>query len=110
MSFIELRQEIHSGLNIVENWNSLNDFIFYGKKSEIASNSHDEQEFSMLCLHLLQVCIAYINTLLIQEVLVQNTPEFALTFEDKRGLTPLIYSYINPYGIFELDMTKRILL
>ena len=110
LSFIELRQEIHSGLNIVENWNSLNDFIFYGKKSEIASNSHDEQEFSMLCLHLLQVCIAYINTLLIQEVLVQNTPEFALTFEDKRGLTPLIYSYINPYGIFELDMTKRILL
>jgi len=34
LSFIELRQEIHSGLNIVENWNSLNDFIFYGKKSK----------------------------------------------------------------------------
>ena len=64
----------------------------------------------MLCLHLLQVCIAYINTLLIQEVLVQHMPDFVLTFEDKRGFTPLIYGYINPYGIFELDMTKRILL
>ena len=33
-----------------------------------------------------------------------------LTFEDKRGITPLIYSHINPYGVFELDMNKRILL
>jgi Tn3 transposase DDE domain len=65
---------------------------------QIASNSHDEQEFSMLCLHLLQVCIAYINTLLIQEVLVQHIPDFVLTFEDKRGLTPLIYGYINPFS------------
>ena len=31
-------------------------------------------------------------------------------YEDKRGITPLIYSHINPYGVFELDMNKRILL
>jgi TnpA family transposase len=109
LSSIELRQEIHSGLNIVENWNSLNDFIFYGKKSEIASNSHDEQEYSMLCLHLIQVCLAYINTLLIQEVLANNDNTIILTFEDRRGITPLFHSHINPYGIFELDMNKRIL-
>lgn len=108
LSSIELRQEIHAGLNIVENWNSLNDFIFYGKKSEIASNSYDEQEYSMLCLHLLQICLAYINTLLIQEVLANHNYALILTFEDKRGITPLIHSHINPYGIFELDMNKRI--
>lgn len=110
LSSIELRQEIHSGLNIVENWNSLNDFIFYGKKSEIASNNYDEQEYSMLCLHLLQVCLAYINTLLIQEVLSNHNYAIILTFEDKRGITPLIHGHINPYGIFKLDMNKRILL
>lgn len=110
LSSIELRQDIHSGLNIVENWNSLNDFIFYGKKSEITSNNHDEQEYSMLCLHLLQVCLAYVNTLLIQEVLTKHNYALMLTFEDKRGITPLIYSHINPYGVFELDMNKRILL
>jgi TnpA family transposase len=27
----ELRREIHEGLNVVENWNSANSFIFYGK-------------------------------------------------------------------------------
>lgn len=110
LSSIELRQEIQSGLNIVENWNSLNDFIFYGKKSEISSNSHDEQECSMLCLHLLQVCLAYVNTLLIQKVLESPSYAISLTFEDKRGITPLIYGHINPYGIFELDMSKRIVL
>lgn len=27
----ELRMEIHAGLNVVENWNSANSFIFYSK-------------------------------------------------------------------------------
>ena len=28
--------------------------------------------------------------------------------EDLRGLTPLIFNHINPYGIFQLDMDSRI--
>ena len=74
----------------------------------MSSNSRDEQEYSMLCLHLIQVCLAYLNTLLIQDIL--NTPEWKnkLTKEDLRALTPLIYQHINPYGAFELDMLKRI--
>jgi hypothetical protein len=28
--------------------------------------------------------------------------------EDFRALTPLIYAHINPYGIFELDMSQRL--
>jgi len=31
-----LRQEIEEGLNVIENWNSTNDFIWYGKGGEIA--------------------------------------------------------------------------
>lgn len=110
LSSIELRQEIHSGLNIVENWNSVNDFIFYGKKSIMSSNSRDEQEYSMLCLHLLQVCLAYVNTLLIQDIVNPDSWDKESTLEDKRGLMPLFYGHINPYGTFELDMNKRILL
>jgi TnpA family transposase len=30
-----LRQESYEGLNIIENWNSANSFIFYGKSREI---------------------------------------------------------------------------
>lgn len=28
--------------------------------------------------------------------------------EDLRGLTPLIFAHVNPYGTFELDMERRI--
>ena len=35
---MELRREIHEGLNVIENWNSANSFIFYGKGSEVATN------------------------------------------------------------------------
>lgn len=108
LSSLELRQEIHSGLNIVENWNSINDFIFYGKKSEINSNSRDEQEYSMLCLHLLQVSITYINILLVQDIISPELWRQDFTDEDRRGLTPLFNGHINPYGTFELDMAKRL--
>jgi hypothetical protein len=28
--------------------------------------------------------------------------------EGMRGLTPLLYGHVNPYGRFELDMSKRL--
>ena len=43
-----LRREINEGLNVVENWNSANGFIFYGKSGEIATNRLDDQELSVL--------------------------------------------------------------
>lgn len=73
MQHIELRREIQEGLNVVENWNSANGFIFFGKGSEIASNRQKDLELSMLCLHLLQICMVYINTLMIQQVLADRT-------------------------------------
>ena len=63
-----LRQEINAGLNVVENWNSANGFIFYGKSGEIATNRLDDQELSVLSLHLLQACLVYINTLMLQDI------------------------------------------
>lgn len=38
----ELRREIHEGLNVIENWNSANSFILYGKGGEFASNRLDD--------------------------------------------------------------------
>ena len=103
-----LRREIQEGLNVVENWNSANSFIFYGKNSEIASNQIAEQELSILSLHLLQSCLVYVNTLMLQEVLSEQQWLNQMQKEDLRALTPLIYKHINPYGIFELDMGKRL--
>ncbi len=104
----ELRIEINEGLNVIENWNSAIGFIYYGKGGELATNNIEEQEISILCLHLLQNCLVYINTLMIQRLLSQQKWYDVMTPEDFRALTPLIYAHINPYGDFNLDMNERI--
>jgi TnpA family transposase len=104
----ELRREIHEGLNVVENWNSANDFILFGKGGDIATNRHEDQEVTMLALHLLQNALVYINTLMLQRVLSEAAWATRLTVEDLRALTPLIYAHVSPYGHFLLDMLTRL--
>ena len=58
----------------------------------------------MLALHLLQISLVYINTLMIQDVLAESTWLQRLTKEDYRGLTPFFYSHVEPYGMLQLDM------
>lgn len=103
-----LRLEIHEGLNVVENWNSANDFIFYGERGEFATNRVEDQELGVLSLHLLQVCLVYVNTLFIQEVLAEPAWNDRMTVDDWRAITPLIYHHVNPYGRIELDMARRL--
>jgi TnpA family transposase len=104
----ELRIEIHESLNIVERVNSKMSFIFYGKHGEISTNNVEDQELSLLCLHLLHVCMVYVNTLMIQEVLADPNRRWQLNAEDNRALLPLIHSHLNPYGLFILNMSHRI--
>ena len=65
-------------------------------------------EVSMLALHLLQSALVHVNTMLLQNVL--DAPGWAeqLTVQDRRGLSPLFWSHINPYGRFRLDMDTRL--
>jgi TnpA family transposase len=103
-----LRQEIQAGLNVVENWNSANSFILYGKGGEMATNQLADQEITMLCLHLLQLSLVYINTLMIQQVFSEPGWMNRMQPEDLRGLTPLIYAHINPYGRYQLNLKERL--
>ena len=50
----------------------------------------------------------YVNTLMPQTVLAEEEWMARMAVEDFRALTPLIHSYVNPYGTFELDMKKRL--
>lgn len=54
--------------------------------------------------------MVYVNTLMVQAVLDEPGRLDALTDRDRQALTPLIYSHVNPYGVFELDMDERIAL
>src|SRR5207302_8085414 len=66
-----LRREIQEGLNVVENWNSATNVIHYGRHGEFSSNRQEDQELTMLSMHLLQVSLVYIQTLMIQDVLAE---------------------------------------
>lgn len=79
-----------------------------GRHGEISSNDVDAQEISILSMHLLQSCLVYVNTLMVQEVLTEPKWYNRMTEEDWRGLTPLFYLHINPYGRFDLDMESRL--
>ena len=104
------QREIEEGLNLIEAWNRVNSVIFYGKSGEFATNRRDQQELGMLALHLLQAALVYVNTLMIQDILAE--PEWAgvLTAEDLRGLTPLFWAHVLPYGEVRLNMTRRLAL
>lgn len=105
-----LRREINEGLNVVEQWNGATDFVFFARRGEMVSNRREDHEISMLALHLVQNCMVYINTLMIQTVLARSHWQGRLTPRDYAALTPLIWEHVNPYGRFELDMSTRLAL
>jgi len=52
----------------------------------------------MLALHLLQCALVHVNTLLIEEVLADPKWAARLTEADRRALSPLFWTHVNPYG------------
>jgi TnpA family transposase len=103
-----MRREVQAGLNVIENWNSANGFILFGKGGELATNKREDQELAVLSLHLLQICLVYINTLMLQQVLAEPGWRSHMGEAERRGLTPLFYTHVNPYGDFKLDLEKRL--
>ncbi|WAP53488.1 Tn3 family transposase [Streptomyces sp. S465] len=104
----ELRREIREGLQVVENWNFANHDLFYGKDGDLTGPDRESQEVSMLALHLLQAALVHVNTLLLQEVLAEPKWADKLTDADRRALSPLFWTHVNPYGRFELNMSNRL--
>ena len=107
-SDVGLRREINDGLQVVENWNGANGALFYGKDGDLTGADREHQEVSMLALHLLQSALVHVNTLLIQRVLDEPAHADKLTAVDRRALSPLYWSHVNPYGTFRLDMERRL--
>lgn len=103
-----LRREVHGGLEVIENWNSANAVLCYGKQGDLTGPDHEHQEVTMLCLHLLQSALVHLNTLLVQRVLHEPVWAERLIEEDRRGLTPLFWSNVNPYGHFQLDLDHHL--
>lgn len=104
----DLQCEIEEGLNVVESWNRANAVICYGNSGEIASNRRAEVEMTALCLRILQAALVYVNTLMLQDVLTDAPWAELLTPTDQRGLTPLFWTHVRPYGEVRLDLRSRL--
>ena len=105
---IKLADEEATPLPPGTNWNSANTVNFYGKDSELTGPDRETQEISMLALHLLQSALVHINTILVQRLVQEPLWADRLAVDDRRGLTPLFWSNVNPYGTFRLDMDRRL--
>ena len=104
----DLRREIHEGLQVVEQWNSANGAIFYGKDAELTGPDRETQEISMLALYLLQAALVLVNTRLVDRVLDEHQWAALMNETDRRGLSPLFWSNVALHGTFELDLDKRL--
>lgn len=102
----DLQREVGTGLNVGESWNAGNTVVYFGKGGDIPGRRRDEQELTVLCLRVLQASISYLNTLLIQDILTSGT--IRLSAEDRRGITPLIWAHITPYGEVSVDLSRRL--
>jgi TnpA family transposase len=107
-SSYELRREIHEGLQVVENWNSGNVDLHYGKNGDLTGADRESVEVSMLALHLLQSALVHVNTALLQVILAEPQWAARMTDADRRALTPLFWTHVNLYGRFDLDMDTHL--
>jgi hypothetical protein len=93
---------------VVEAWNAANAVIYYGKGGEISTNRREEVEMAALCLRILQASLVYVNTLMLQDVLAEPAWFGLLGSADRRGLTPLFWAHVRPYGEVRLDLGSRL--
>ncbi|MFD6969610.1 Tn3 family transposase [Streptomyces sp. NPDC059949] len=62
----------------------------------------------MLALHLLQSSPVHVNTLLLQDILSEEKRQKRPTDADRRALSPLFWTRVNPRGRFELAMNSHL--
>ena len=103
-----LCREINEGLNVIEQWNSANDFVFFARRGEFASNRREDEEISMLRLQ----SAAELHGLYQHADAAENPGAAALERQaDGQGSAPDARSSGStsiPDGRFDLDMTARL--
>lgn len=85
--------------------------ICYGRGgdiSDISTNRREDVEMTVLCLRILRAALVYVNTLMLHDVLADDAWSGLLGEPGRRGLTPLFWQHVRPYGEVRLDMGPRL--
>ncbi len=109
-SLLDMLKETDLRVNFTQHFKSVSSRENLNPKvlQKRSTNRLEDQEIAVLSLHLLQSCLVYVNTLMIQEVLSEPEWMNLMQPDDLRALTPLIWSHVNPYGIFRLNLDERL--
>lgn len=93
----QLRREINSGPQGVENWKSSNDEIYYGREGVITGADREHTEVFMFALHLLQSSLVFIISLLMRSSATLAGPRNT-SRKTGAGLALFFWSHVNPYS------------
>ncbi len=100
------QREVHEGFSVVENWNATNDFLCYGRQGELATDRREQQAIVTLSLQLLQNCLMFLNTIVLERTIERGDLWGELSAEDRWALTPLFHGHVNPYGQLTIDLER----
>jgi TnpA family transposase len=105
----DLRREIQQQCLKGERWHEFGKEIFIGHGGKLVEDSLEEQNRTLLMLNIVLNCIAFWNTLSIQQIVSQLRKEgLEISAELLRYVTPTMTHHIDLIGKFEIDLSRRV--
>ena len=102
-----LRKEIQRECTKVERWHEFGKDIFIGHGGKLQEDSLEEQYRTLLILNVVLNCIAFWNTLAIQQIAEELRKEgYAISQEELSHITPTMTHHIDMIGKFEINLKR----
>lgn len=102
-----LRQEIQRECIKVEKWHEFGKEIFIGHGGKLQEDSLEEQYRTLLILNVVLNCIAFWNTLAIQQIATQLRDQgYAISQEQLSHITPTMTHHIDMIGKFDINLKR----
>jgi len=105
----DLRVEIQHEFLKVERWHEFGDNIFIGYGGKLQEDSLEEQYRTLLLLNVVLNCIAFWNTLAMQQIVEELRAEGCeISNEELKHITPTMTNHIDLIGKFEIDLGRSV--
>ncbi|MGI5372687.1 Tn3 family transposase [Streptomyces sp. CA-251387] len=100
----DLQREIEESLNVVEAWNRANGIIYHPARRDLHQPSRGSRDGRPVPADHPGLPGLREHSLMLQTVLTEPRWSALLTAADRRGLTPLFWEHVRPYGDVRLDL------
>lgn len=105
----DLRIDIQQEFLKVERWHEFGDDVFIGHGGKLQEDSLEEQYRTLLILNVVLNCIAFWNTLAMQQIVEGLRAEGCeISDEELKHITPTMTNHIDLIGKFEIDLGRSV--